>query len=532
MNPTETPRSIFLAAVSAALLSASYPPWDLSVLAWVALVPLLLAVERGGLGSVFLTCWIFGFLRVLFLFHWILQSRVIPAPASFLIMGYLALFQGLFGVSCRLLSGNLSVPLVLAAPVSWVASEFLQSRAGFLAFPLNLLGHSQHARLDIIQVADIGGVYVVSFLVVFVNAALLVALSFLLDRENRKVEGVSPRAAAGSAVAALAIVLAALLYGRWGDVATDPDAQPEITVVQGNISQENIWSRAHRKENLEQYIRLTESAAGGGTSLVVWPESAIPGPLATDLGLFIPVYRLVKRIEVPILAGSSTIRKSHFKNIGEPPGVFNSAYLVSRDGRIAGRYDKIRLVPFREYVPLPGIIPWPETIRRFSAQVLPGTTAKAFDGGGYRFGVAICWDSLYPEVFRRIVGEGAGFVVNISNEAMFGETAASHQLLAMTVFRAVENRVPIVRASNSGLSCFIGPRGEIVDWVRGDGKDLLVEGTLTRRVPVRRTSTFYANHGDLFAGGCAIVTAALLLAGIVTGIRKTPAEKVAARPLP
>ena len=158
------------------------------------------------------------------------------------------------------------------------------------------------------------------------------------------------------------------------------------------------------------------------------------------------------------------------------------------------------MAPFGEYVPLEGIIPWPNFIvppDKKSFEV-PGTDYTLFDIQGTKFGVVICWEIVFPDFFSEFVRRGAEFMMNLTNEGWFGDTAAPYQLLAMAVFRCVENRVSMARAANTGISCFIDPRGRITGRVEKNGKDVCVDGYLTQGIPLSHEWTFYTRYGDIF----------------------------------
>jgi apolipoprotein N-acyltransferase len=178
----------------------------------------------------------------------------------------------------------------------------------------------------------------------------------------------------------------------------------------------------------------------------------------------------------------------------------NSEYLISPSGQLVDHYHKIKLLAFNEYIPLEGIIPWPEWITPLKESFLPGEKYTLFQVSGARFGTPICWENLFPNLFRRFVLEGADFMVCVTNEGFLGNTSAPYQSLAMDTFRAIENKVAIVRGATTGISAFINPDGEIVDRVRdGKGKDFSISGFLVRDVPLCKKKTLYTVYGDIFA---------------------------------
>jgi len=270
--------------------------------------------------------------------------------------------------------------------------------------------------------------------------------------------------------------------------------------MQGNIPQHVRWERDYLRANLERHIRLTRDAvtANKNTSLIIWPETSVQGSLTQDLALLTTLSGLAREINAYLLVGSAVHPKFGSREFRQGHW-FNSAFLFSSSGRPSGKYDKILLLPFAEYLPHAETVPWPAELVSRASHYIPGKDYKIFNIDGVRFGVAICWESIFPDHFRRFVLAGAQIMLNITNEAWFGETAAPYQFLAMNVFRAVENRVSIVRSANTGVSGFIGPFGNILGTVKDGDENLFVAGYLTMDVPIARQRTFYTRYGDVFA---------------------------------
>jgi apolipoprotein N-acyltransferase len=162
------------------------------------------------------------------------------------------------------------------------------------------------------------------------------------------------------------------------------------------------------------------------------------------------------------------------------------------------KHHKIRLLPFAEHLPYRDVFPWPARLVAKAGPYIPGEEYTLLPLQGRRFGVLICWESIFPDLVRRFVKGGADFMVNIANEAWFGKTAAPYQFVAMNVFRAVENRITIVRSANTGISCFIDPYGRILGRVTNHGTDIFVEGYHTQEIPLLHQHTFYTHYGDIF----------------------------------
>jgi len=501
--------------LSGALLVIAFPPWSLSGVGWAALVPLLLSSRFLGPGLSFLLGWAGGVVFFVGFFPWIreVQSATLPAvTAGYL---YLGLYFGLFGACVHWISRRLGWPLMAAAPV-WVAVEFLRSKFFFLAFPFALLGHSQYENLPIIQVATYTGVYGVSFLMVLVTGALADFVAAWMEKGK-------PGESGSGAFFRNALICLAVLVGTGGvwiaghrSMLTPMDGpRLAVSVVQGNIAQKKKWDRTYRGEILASYERLSEKAASDNPRLIVWPETATPGLVLKDAELYRQMVSMVRRIHRFFLIGSAEYPKFGQARV-ERGRSGNTALFFSPDGKILGQYLKIRLIPFGEYMPLKGIIPWPVFIVRSDKKdgLIPGTESSVFDLGAGRFGTLICWENAFPELTRRLVERGADFVVNISNEAWFGRTAAPRQILTFCVFRAVESRVHMVRATNTGISCFIDPFGRISGRVHHGTEELFVEGVSTEEIRLGKTGSFYQRHGDLFAWICVCAVCFLLLGAL------------------
>jgi apolipoprotein N-acyltransferase len=216
---------------------------------------------------------------------------------------------------------------------------------------------------------------------------------------------------------------------------------------------------------------------------------------------------LIKDTGTHFLIGSSEFSKFQRKTVG-PVKIGNAALFFSPEGEILGQYLKIHLVPFGEYIPLEGTLQWPDFIVPEGKEYheIPGKEYTLFKLKEAKFGVVICWEHVFPELFRTFVTKGADFMLNITNEGWFGDTAAPHQMLAISVFRSVENKRAIARAANTGISCFIDPYGRITGRVRNNQKDTFVDGYLTEEIPLSSQITFYTMHGDILAYLCLAVT--------------------------
>jgi len=338
----------------------------------------------------------------------------------------------------------------------------------------------------VIQIAELGGVYAVSFLLVASNSALA-ALGVLPWR--RALPGV---------VATALLVAATLTFGavRLAGRGEPAGATGRVGLIQPSIEQPLKFDPQHAGRTLATYLTLSREAARERPQLVVWPETALPGVLRRDAFLRKLLTDLSSELAIPLLVGSIDVSDG-------PPALYrNSAFLVTGAG-LQDRYDKMQLVPFGEYVPLSALLGFVRGWAEFIADLEPGARPRVFLGPPAPFGVVICYEGIFPELVREFVKEGAQFMVNMTNDAWFGLTSGPPQHLAMYPFRAVEHRLAVVRAANTGISAVIAPTGQIVRSL-----PLFAKGTLVEDIPLRARTTVYTRFGDWLAWLSLAVTAA------------------------
>jgi apolipoprotein N-acyltransferase len=424
-----------------------------------------------------------------------------------------------FGPLYRRAAGG-RLPLLVVGPALWTALEYTRANFFFLAWPWNLLGHTQYQHLAVIQIADWTGVYGVSFLLMIANESLshLPDASWRRDPANGQggaSRGLSP---AGLLCAALAVGLA-LAYGTWRLSSPAPAKSVKVALIQADVVPGDYMPGDEQVRHLDVYERLSREAAASKPKLIVWPASSLPAPFYSSKTVRFVVGRIAREARAFLLVGGAGQDKGAPLREGFLP-FSNTEFLVSPTGRPVAKYNKIKLLPFNEYLPLQGRLRWPRWVTTLEKSFIPGEERTVFEAAGARFSSPICWENLFPDHFRRFVLGGAQFMVSVTNEAFLGKGGAAYQTLAMNVFRAVENRVAVVRASPTGVSAFIAPNGEVLDRVRAaDGRDLFVSGILVRDVPLAESLTFYTRHGDIFA----FVSAVLGLVGTL------PLSRVARR---
>lgn len=471
------------AAVSGGLLALAFPRPDLAFLAWFALVPLLLVMARRPFRSGFVAGLTF-FAAVLYWVNIVMTTYghlhpVLSVIAWLLLSAYLALFfAAATWAACRLKEQcGYAYPLTL--PVLWVALEFLRS---FLlsGFPWASLGYSQQSLPALLQSADLFGVYGLSYLLVLVNAVLA---EWLLMRRK------GARRPLAAAVTALVLVLAAWGYGTWR-LGSDLDDRPDrlrTTVVQGNIPQDIKWDPGFQQETVRIYRDLSLAAVKREQSrLLIWPEAATPFYYQDGGKLADAVTGLPRESSAALLFGSPAYRRE-----GGKTSYLNSVFLLDEQGREKGRSDKVHLVPFGEYVPVKKFLPFIDKLVVGIGDFSPGVI-NPLPLDGHRVGVLVCYEAIFPELARESVRQGSDLLVNVTNDAWFGNSSAPWQHLAMVRFRAVENRVWIARAANTGISAFIAPSGRVLG-----ATELFVPAAATVEVGLGARPGLYARTGDL-----------------------------------
>jgi apolipoprotein N-acyltransferase len=298
--------------------------------------------------------------------------------------------------------------------------------------------------------------------------------------------------------------------------------QERIALIQGNIPRLKQWSLRYRDENLAKYAGLTRQASQQAPQLIIWPESAVPEDILQNGGLRGKVASLAKEVGTYLLVGTSEYGKFENqelkrKNIGKKQiRYYNSMVLFSPQGQVEGRYRKIELVPFGEYIPLKDYVRWPKAIAPVDADFLPGDEFTVFNAGGVTLATMICWEVMYPDLFREFVTRGADFIVSAHNAVWFGESAVTYQYLAVSAILAAQHRRAIAGVGNMGLTVFVDPFGRISNRLRSpDGRELFVEGVLIEDIPVSHEMTFYTRYGEVFAFLQIAVCGLLLLFALI-----------------
>ena len=563
--------NLLLAVFSGLLMTCAFPEWNWWSLGWVCTAPLLMAIvrERTFRGG-FALGWTTGTIFYLSSSYWVTYSihhygeislwlsYVIALVFSALLGSFTALFAGVFALAIKRLGGW----AILGAPVLWAACEWLRLLVTGVGW--NALGYSQAFQPPVIAAARFGGVYIVSALLVAASTALVfgviyfdrrrglvvltsvIALSIIAVAYGERLRAANP-AQSGSVQAAV-IQPNVPISGDWGnprfldqmlmdhfrlseqalEVASDRHPVPVPRSSNGGPASSpgspNLPSPNVPSSNIPSSSLSSGDASPPSTDLVIWPESPMNFEYDRDPALQDRLAEFTRRHNVALLMNSWGFPKGSTGDDIE----YNSALIISPSGEKTGEYDKIALVPFGEYIPGRKWIPFTKGLRGLVGEITPGTKSTLGEVDGARLGMLICFEATRPDLARRLRLEGASALVQISNEAWFGPTAMPRQMLAHAIFRAVENNVDVVRATNSGLSAFVHSLGQT------EGETAPFE-TATRKWQVKTADeagrdelTFYTRHGDLFAVICTVLGGMLVIASIVAG-KVTERVKVSKR---
>ena len=483
-------KSILLAVLSSTLLILAFPKTDWWFLSWVALVPLFYALEQRSARACFVLSFVTGVVFFSGTLYWFIY--VTKLGASLLVL-YCSFYFGVFGSAYFYIRQKPLLTKAAFLSCFWVMLEF--ARANLMSgFGWASLGHSQYKNLIFLQAADVTGVFGISFLIVLANVAVKEWMELLI---RKKKDGQLFKLTLAAAV----IMLLAGGYGIYRLRQKMDGPMVSVAVIQGNIPQELKWHEPLWPDIMEKYKVLTRQAALDKPELIIWPETSFPGYLGEHDDFFDQLRGFVAQGGIPLLLGSV---------VKEGDKYYNSAILISGKGEIEERHDKLHLVPFGEYIPFRRFFP-------FLSQIVPiadfsnGSKFNLFPvpaNPGRHLAVLICFEDSVGYLSRTFVREGAQLLVNLTNDAWFGDTKAAFMHLQTSVFRSVENRRELIRSTNTGVSCFIDAKGRIKRCVQDEnGKQTFVLGHTKEEVALFHSKSFYSLFGDLFSYLC--------LAGVV-----------------
>ncbi len=465
-------KPVLMPVLTGILYALAFPFFDLWPLAWIFVVPLLFSLEDVNQGRAFFSGMISGLIAWAGVVYWIaLVMSTYGGMGLFtaillllLLLAYLSLYFGAFAWAASRFLKNRFAFLIL--PGLWVALELVRSYTIFSGFPWALLGHSQLPFTAFVQVAELGGVFLVSAVVMAGNVAIYQAMK---------------KQYAPVAIAAGLVILCAG-FGQWR-ISNGPfEGTPfRIAAAQANVPQDQKWRKEQVDATLDTYLSLTRQAIDKKAQLVAWPETACTFYLFRHWTQTWRVLKLSMANQSDLLVGSPAYEDGRF---------FNRAYLL-RSGKIMGSYDKMHLVPFGEYLPFAGLLR--EYFDGLTAQVgdfSAGTEVEPIED----IGVFICFESIFPDISRQLCKKGARVLVNLSNDAWFKTWSTPEQHLQFACFRAIETRRWLVRAVNHGISAVIDPQGKVVERI-----GLLKEGMIVCDIKKIDYLSFYVRYGPIVA---------------------------------
>ena len=518
-------QSWILAGISGILLILSFPSFNLYALGWIGLIPLLIALQSTATWkSAFLHGYFTGAIFFLGLVYWIIllypfANIFLTTFAWLLLAAYLALYFGIFSALLHGFPWRSGLPFIFIVTAIWTGLEWVCS--WFLTgFPWGSMGYTQWNNLPAIQIASFTGVHGVSFIVVLLNATIAdIICPYSTQKDQPDVPETSATASKKksfsrfthhasrptfhvSHLLPIVITIACLVYGSNVLKPIDTTSGIKIALAPGNVPQTEKWDPTYLPQIFERYMNLIKAADAEEPELIVLPETALHGRVFIFEGnvYLAKLKQILREQQIHLLTGTHTALDGK---------MYNTVFLLSPASEKLGSYSKIHLVPFGEYVPITRHLP---NFIQLSTGFEPGKSIDLFPiphTDNSQMGVVICFESVFPDLFRKFVKKGASVMGILTNDAWFDGTACPEQHLAMTPFRAVENRVAVFRCANGGISCIIDGFGRIVapPIQASDTENFLIE-----RIPlIDHGGTVYTRYGDWFPILCFLVSVLLII---------------------
>lgn len=503
---------ILLILLSSVLYAITFPRVNLWYVAYFSLVPLFYAIEKVSVKSGFLSGLLIGTISGVFMFYWVTVAMTVYGGINWFFSALLLLALGLiigllfFAPMTALITylSRKGINLLFTAAPLWVSFEYLKTYI-FTGFPWNLFGYSQKPFLEIIQASDVTGVYGISFLLVVINTGIFYSLKrYLTLRKFITTE----------MVVAFLLFFLFLTYGiiqehRWNSIIQE--GKPiSFGLIQGNINQDQKWDKAYQDETMRIYTELTQKSYTNGAEFVIWPETATPFYFQSTSTYREEVRSLVKINRKWLIFGSPA-----YSYFNKTMHLYNSAYSISSEGEITGRYDKMHLVPFGEYVPLKKILFFVDKLVPAAGDFSAGEEIVLLNAGEYKVGMSICYEIIFPSLVRKFAKQGADILVTITNDAWFGKTSAPYQHFAMAAFRAVENRRALLRAANTGITGYVDQTGRVIAKT-----DIFTTDWLNGTIRVSSEMSFYTKYGDVFCWLMCLWVVLLLIVGYLRTVEQ------------
>jgi apolipoprotein N-acyltransferase len=500
-----------VAAFAGLLLAAAFQKIGIAGFAWIAPALLIFSAHKKNSGDAFRAGYVGGISFWLASLYWLL---LMPAPgysilAWIALSAFLALF---FAVWTWLLAGKIGEGnwarrncwSLLGAAV-WVALEMFRARI-FSGFPWSFLGVSQFQLTPLIQIASITGVYGISFLVIWVSLSFFSAMRMILQKPNLRF--------AWQTEITLPLFVVAGIFAC-GEVKlrqqNPPASTLRVTLIQPSVPQTLIWDETENSNRFRELLALSQAALTNKTDLLLWPESAVPELNDEN---YIAITNFIRAHHVWLIFNADDVLPKKYPTPNDKYDYFNAAFFFDPDGLCAGIYHKQNLVVFGEYIPLVRWLPFVKWFTPITGGYESGKFPVQFEMENLKVKTSplICFEGTFPRVARKSVQSDTDFLVNLTNDGWFGDSAEQWQHMANSIFRCVENNVPLVRCCNNGVTCWIDASGRVREIFRDKTGSVYGAGAMTIDLPVQNhAQTFYNRHGDWFGWMCVGIASVLLV---------------------
>jgi apolipoprotein N-acyltransferase len=473
---------LFLIFISAILAALAFPPYKLGFIIYFAPVLLLYLLENANLKEAFGIGYVWGVIFNMALLYGVLWATV---PGTFGAIILIALVPAFQCWLYRLISRRSIILGMILWPLLWVGFDYIRTFSEF-NFPWSDFAYTQSYYLPLIQISEITGLYGVSLIIYIVNILIYSSLRLKLNRNRQTI------------LLATAVILPLLLV-VYGYIRLPSKSEPgttKIAIAQGNIGPEIKWENGGDRISYDTYIELSRQAAADSALMVVWPETALPFYLLHEPARYQTLKSLIDSINISILTGIP-----EYERAGKDEYIyFNAAALFQPGHHPVQTYSKIKLLPMSERIPFSGRFKKLKDIHLGQADFSSGRKPTVFALDSLKFAALICFESAFPEYCADFCRNGASFLVVITNDMWFGPSSIPYQHARMSIFRAIENRVPIVRCANTGVSMFIDRWGRTTNQTK-----TFVRALEINTIKPERSPSFYNRHGNWLPFVCAIM---------------------------
>lgn len=476
-------KKVLLVSVSALLTAFAFPPYKTGFLIYFSPLLLLYALEDISPREAFSIGYIWGLVFNLSILYGVFWATI---PGTF---GMLAIISLLPAFNCalyRFVATKSRFLSYIIWPLVWVAWDYLRTLSE-LNFPWGDYGYTQSYYLAMIQLAEVFGVYGISLMVHIVNVLFFISLKSNVATAKRRI----------AFVLAVFMPFVFLVYGWFRLPAETEDGTLEVAIAQGNITRDIKWENGGGEHSHDVFSRMTRLAADQGVELVIWPETATPFYLLHEPNKLRRVKNLVDSTNIRLLTGTP-----QYERVGQNEYIyFNAAVMISPREDSISVYEKIKLVPFSERIPFSGRFKKLKDIHLGQADFSSGRYMTIFSFDGIKYATVICFESVFPGYCAEFCRKGAQLLVVITNDMWFGPSSLPYQHAQMSIFRAVENRVPLVRCANTGISMFVDRWGKVYGRTEIFEKKLVIDN-----ITPEQSTSIYNRWGDFLPHGCVFGT--------------------------